>query len=404
MLGRNERTRGPVTCFWLSWRYALCVAASALTLVGFIWGAGATGSESEERISIPARQWIALAMPELGKGPTGEIKHVTAAVNPSNGRIYMTGGDFPGLQYQQGYRQETWSLSIAQRWAGGASRNAGWHLEYPYCGPSDGVQPKHPDYVGWLWDASRSVFWMVPGTLVASNDACEGETTAAADDPRFLYHHLMTFDPSTRQWTDKGRNVGPDPSDTWMSVLDPARDEIIRFGFNGGSGAVANILKLGNMTWQRIGLGRNAEGKDIRLTKEYLAADYARRVIYAIDGISGRLHRYSMDARKLDDLGPVPGGPIGVENYTLIVWDSANEVLLWYRESPARFQVYHPDTKRWEDLDMTSNVANVGARGRTIVYHPGQNVTVLFGGVYPANPYMFLYRYGDGGQSKREGK
>jgi hypothetical protein len=376
------------------------VTGGALALAGLMWLSGMSGAAVVEQIALPVRQWVAVPMAEIGHGPAGDMKHVTAALNPSDGRIYMTGGDYAGQRFQQSYRQETWSLLLTERLASGASRNTGWRLEYPYCGPLDAVQPKHPDFVGWLWDAKRSVFWLVPGSMVESNDVCEGETTKAGDDPRFLINHLMTFDPATRRWSDLGRNVGPDVSDSWMSVLDPGRDEIIRFGFNGGSGAVVNVLRLADMTWQRIGLGTNAVGKDVRLNKEYLAADYVRRVIYAIDGISGRLHRYSMDARRLEDLGPVPGGPIGIENYTFIVWDSTNEVLLWYRESPGTFHAYEPTAKHWETLSLASNVTGVAARGRTLVYDPGQNVTILFGGVQPANLHMFLYRYSDGAKAR----
>jgi hypothetical protein len=394
----GDQMRRHVTPRWHRKVYAWWIAGGAIVLAGFVWNPTASGEGARERIPMAARQWIALAMPEIGKGPAGGIKHVTANVNPSNGRIYLIGGDYNGSQFEQSYRQETWSVSLLERWAGGTARNAGWRLEHPYCGSSDGVQPKHPDFVGWTWDAKRSLFWMVPGVMEISNDNCDGETTSRADDPRFLLYHLMTFDPATRRWTDMGRSIGPDVPETWMSVYDPARDEIIRFGFNGGSGAVANILKVATMAWQRIGLSANAIGKDVRINKEYLAADYTHRMIYAIDGVSGRLHRYSMDARRLEDLGPVPGGPIGRENFTLIVWDVANDVLLSWRDDLTKFHAYHPDSKRWEELAITSNVANVGIRGRAMVYDPGQNVTMLFGGLEPPNPYFFLYRFGDGSE------
>ena len=384
--------------------YLLWVAAGTIVLAGFVWNPAASVLGASEQIPIPARQWIALAMPDVGKGPSGGIKHINATVNPTNGRIYVTGGDYAGAQFEQSYRQETWSLSLLERWAGGTAGNTGWRLEYPYCGPSDGVQPKHPDFMGWMWDAKRSVFWLVPGGMEISNDNCPGETSSRSDDPRFLLNHLMTFDPATRRWSDMGRNVGPDLPETWMSVYDPARDEIIRFGLNGGIGAVVNILKVGTMTWQRIGLPLNAIGKDVRLNKEYLAVDHAHRVIYAIDGVWGRLHRYSMDARRLEDLGPVPAGPIGREGFTLIVWDTVNEVLLSVQEYPTKFHAYHPDSKRWEELAIASNVANVEIRARAMVYDPGQNVTMLFGGLEPPNPHLFLYRFGDGSESKREKK
>jgi hypothetical protein len=385
--------------------YLWLLTAGAMALAGSIWMPGGSTAGTNEQIPLPLRQWTALAMPEVGKGPSGGIKHITAAVNPTNGRIYMTGGDFVGSHFEQSYRQETWSLSLLERWAGETARNAGWQIEYPYCGPSDGVQPKHPDFTGWAWDGKRSVFWMVPGVMEISKENCEGETEARTDDPRFLTYHLMTFDPATRRWADKGRNIGPDVSETWMSLYDPVRDEIIRFGFNGGTGAVVNILRIGNMAWRQMGLPPNAMGKDIRINKEYLAADHAHRVIYAVDGMWGRLHRFSMDSRRMEDLGSAPGGPIGIENYTLLVWDSANEVLLYFRDvPPAGFYAYQPATKRWETLDLASSAPDARLGGRVMVYDAGQNVTMLFGGVEPVNPHMFLYRYGEGGQARPEKK
>jgi hypothetical protein len=355
---------------------------------------GVMASDRSDQIPLPMKQWVALEMPQVGKGPSANIKHLTAAVNPENGRIYMVGGDYAGLRFENSYRQEVWSLSVAERWTNRADRNAGWQLEYPYCGPPGAVQPKHPDFVGWLWDVRRRVFWMVPGTMVASNDVCEGETVAAGSDPGFLFYRVMTFDPASRQWADRG-SPGPDTGETWMSVHDTVRDELVRFGYSGGSGAVVNILKLRTMEWERVRLATNALGKEIRISKEYLAADHARRVIYAIDGVSGRLHRYSMERRNIEDLGPVPGGPHGSENYMYVVWDSRNEVLLWYRESPPSFHAYHPRSMRWEPLSVSSDLPNVVARGRVMVYDPLQNATLLFGGVEPANPYLFLYRYAE---------
>jgi len=347
-------------------------------------------------IDVPTRVWAALAVPEAGHGPTEDMKHITGALNPDNGRIYFTGGDYAnGREYDaQSYRQETWSLSLEERWKNRTDRNAGWRLEYPYCGPVGQVQPKHPDFVGWTWDPTRKLFWMVPGVMEISPVNCPGETGARTSDPAFLAYRIMQFDPAARQWRDVSGNVG-ESAETWMSIYDPKTDSLIRFGHNGGSGSLVSIYRIAKDRWSVQGLPPNALGQDIRINKEYLAVDYASRVIYSIDGTYGRLHRYRMDSQSIEDLGPVPGGPYGSENYTLIAWDSTNKILLWFRLEPESAHVYHPQQKKWETISLNSDISGAAVRGRVLMYDQMQNVFLLFGGL-PPNPYLFLFRYSDG--------
>jgi hypothetical protein len=351
---------------------------------------------------LPANMFVALELPGLGQGIPGHgMKHVTWAYNPINKRLYAVGGDYAGEAYQQSYRQEVWSLSLAERWVKREVPAAGWRLEYPYCGPADQIQPKHPDFVGWMWDAKRSLFWMMPGTMVASNDTCPGETVDSKSDPGFPLGKVMTFDPGTRTWTDQtpnGYTAGPDIGETWMSVYDPVRDEIVRFGFNGGTGGVANILDVSAKRWRVVPLGLGGQGREIRLNKEYLAPDLANRQIYAIDGLAGRLYRWSMDRRTLADLGPVPGGSLGSENITHPVWNSVSRVLLWYRAENEPFHIYHPDRKQWESVPVVTNPPGLRLRARAAVFDPDENVLMLLGGLEPGNPYLFLYRYAPMGQ------
>src|SRR5262249_43236331 len=109
---------------------------------------------STSQVSIPLKQWVALAAPppNSGKGIPSVSKHVNAAYHPPSGRIYFTGGDYSGGagMVTGSYRQETWSLSIPERLAARNDPAAGWRLEYAYCGPAGQIQPKHPDYMGWV--------------------------------------------------------------------------------------------------------------------------------------------------------------------------------------------------------------------------------------------------------------
>ena len=129
------------------------------------------------------------------------------------------------------------------------------------------------------------------------------------------------------------------------------------------------------------------------LWKEYLAADIPGRAIYAIDGLFGNLWRYNIDAKTFDNLGPIPGGAFGYTNLTYVAWDSVNKVLFWHKEGSA-FYAYHPDTRTWETIPITTNVPGVNATGRMIIYDPSQNVIFLYGGTENPQPYLFFYRYG----------
>lgn len=106
-------------------------------------------SISAAQIDIPTKVFVALDQPDIGRGSCREgNKHTTWAFNPLNGRLYSIGGDFDSLDAgaAQSYQQTQFSLSIAERWANQADRNAGWRLEYPYCGPNGGIQPKSPRF------------------------------------------------------------------------------------------------------------------------------------------------------------------------------------------------------------------------------------------------------------------
>ena len=111
-------------------------------------------------MSILKKQWVVLLLPAKGKGISNPEKHVTMEFTPFNNRIYFTGGDYLSASY----RQETWSLDVAERLAS-KDLAAGWRLEYPYCGPKGTPQPKGPDHVGFTWDPKLNPFWMVPGEM-----------------------------------------------------------------------------------------------------------------------------------------------------------------------------------------------------------------------------------------------
>ncbi|OYV62869.1 MAG: hypothetical protein B7X03_03935, partial [Parcubacteria group bacterium 21-58-10] len=388
----------------------LVILCTALLLAGAYVPPAAAGTP----INVPVGQWTALATPDrnsgvyYGRNSYDGMKHVSIELDPTNGRLYFEAGDYSGASgFAQSYQQETWSLSLSDRLADPSNPNAGWRLEYPYCGPAGQVQPKHPDTVGWVWDSKRQVFWHVPGEDVPSNDLCPGETSTYQSDPAtathggFIPNHMMTFNPTTQKWTDVSGNVHGPYGNNWKSAYDPATDTIIRLGYK--NGAVASVYNISTDSWTDYSLGSSALGQDVFLSQAMLGVDLQDRVIYAIDPFHGRLFRYNMDAHTLTDLGPIPGGGRGSTGFweTYVAWDSVNHVLFWLNNSgtttPSLFYAYHPGTGVWETLPLTTNIPGLQATGRDVVFDAQNNVLVLMGGLEPAPPaYFYVYRYGTG--------
>ena len=121
---------------WVFW-YMVIVLLNGLYFTKDVWAA---------QIDIPLKQFVYKALTSPNPFGGGGTKHTRLAVDPINGRIYVTSGDFiptpnSGPDRDSG-RQETYSYSIYDNT---------WVLEYPYCGPAGDVQPLHPDEVGWVW-------------------------------------------------------------------------------------------------------------------------------------------------------------------------------------------------------------------------------------------------------------
>ncbi|RMH37796.1 MAG: hypothetical protein D6690_01510 [Nitrospirae bacterium] len=368
--------------------------------------AGPPPSPPTAPIDIPTGVFVALEWPDGPPIGVENSKHVTWAHNPIDGRLYSMGGDMSGNNdsYGNSYRQDMYSFSIAERWANKADKNAGWRQEFPYCSPGgNSVQPKSPDFVGWTWDPTRNVFWMVPGTMVLPvKQACPDRTVSKDDDEHYKYKHIMTYNPFepdlTKRWTDWGKVPSlPGRGETWQSVYDPVTDTIIRFGH---SKQVADIYDVKTQTWTTIGFGSNAVGGTVRIGRSSLSPDFENRVIYAVDIIAGRLMRWHMDQQILEDLGPVPDGPYSgalADGYS--AWDSVNKVLLFFHQVTHTLHVYHPDTGTWETPPQPTDPPGlVPDVKHSIVFDPYQNVLALLGHRDDNHdyPYLYLYRYKNG--------
>ncbi len=377
------------------------VSSPAPVFESWTGGSLKTTPISTVQIDIPTGVFMVMQLPYRGQG-IGNNKHVTFAWNPLDGRLYSVGGDWSDSDFpeSQSYSQAMYSLSIKGRWDDKANPAAGWRKEQTYCRSDGGIQPKHPDFVGWTWDSKRNVFWMVPGTMEISSTNCPEETGARVSDPKFLLNHLMTWDPVTKQWTDQGTDIGPTSAETWKSHYDPVTDSLIRFGFDGGSGAVVNIYNIPTKTWSKFGLGVNALGRDIRVNKEGSDVDYEGRFIYTVDGFAGRLHRYNMNTKILADLGPVPGGTIAggtTFNDAYVAWDKIHKVLFFWRIDQNSLHVYDPANSTWQNISTVTSPSGLTPNVRhTFVFDPGQNVIVMDGSTDTSNTNMFLFRYAPG--------
>jgi hypothetical protein len=338
--------------------------------------------------------FYALATPSWG-GPSAGSKHVSFAFHPPTNRVVSQGGDFQDSRQQtaDSYRQEMYAFDFAARWADRGNRDAGWTLLQPYCPSGTGIQPKSPDFVGWVWDAARGGFWYIPGTAVIPVYAvCSGRTVTTASDPQFIWRRVMFYNGT---WTDKAA-PGPTVSDNWQSFLDPQRDLIVRFGYDGGSGGVADILDLKTLTWRRKNLETAATG-GVRMNTAALAVDPVGRRVYAVDPFSGKFFRYNMDTETVDNLGVYPGGPytLSVDKWSYSVWDSVNRVVInWRNELATKLYVFDPAAGTWSTPAWTTDpVGGAPTVTHAIVYDPTNRVTLFLGSVIEGAKRIWAYRY-----------
>jgi hypothetical protein len=319
-------------------------------------------------VDIPARTFVLLNAPTSGRQAiTNYDKHASAAWNPDNGKVYFTGGDYYGTSYIG----ETWALDVKARLAS-TSPIAGWTLEYPHCGPIGQMQPKGPDFVGWTWDSSRHVFWMVPGEMQPHGGGlCPGETSAYTSDPGFIYARLMTFDPATKRWAEYDGQVRTF-HDTWSAVYDPVTDTITAAGTPGG-GYYIGVYSVAAKTWAKYFFDTGA-GPSPAFGKSIWAADIAGRRVFMYDPIYSQLWKWNLDARRFEGNGTWAAGGAGAKpvmapvspcgravNTTdgslhadggYLVWDSRSKVLIQSCYGGGKVYAFHPDDAQpwWEDL------------------------------------------------------
>jgi hypothetical protein len=352
------------------------------------------------RVTLPLKTWTKVPLPSAPNGPCTApygCKHVRAAVNLQNGRIYFSAGDYEHSNYPS-----TFSYAIADNT---------WRLEYPPCGPAGDLAPWVLDQTTWAYDSKRNLFYWTGGYSWGESNQ---SAPKCPPDRSQRVGPALTFDPIARRWSRSPFSAQPTggSQSTQHSVYDPVTDTVIHLAYYGGSNS-AVILRLDSSRWEIVSLPTTDDGHYINdgdwVEDNQPAIDVEGRAVYLVDrgpeNRACRLLRYNIDRRTMSWLGPTPECPAGGENIPLLAWDPINKVLYWLTARENLYSViwaYRPATRTWEKLGMFT-VDGVQARGNLLVFDPLQNALLLMGGVNWNNEpspsflrYLFLYRYGDG--------
>jgi len=385
-----------------------------------------TPTSTPKRVSqldIPLRTWVARAYntpnaPASTHAGSGYgSKHLRAAQDFQNGKVYFAGGDY---------------YSSVSPWFGIWSYDPitnKWEMEHSYCGSPGNIMPPGLDEVGWVWDSKRNLFWMLPGYTVSRREnpnlpQCVGGATEVGG--------ILTFDPATKKWANPGipvEPVGSPPGSAQRAknaIYDPVTDSIYRSSVD-HRGFIWTVLNLSTKSWnvyQTVAATDRTYINNVDLGFEQLAADIAGRKIYAIDPFFYRLLAFDIDSKTISIKAPIPvldpqrvaqaratvARPHIWQDFTMPVFDSVNRKLLFpYIDSldtaRPKLLIYDPETNSWE-TDKMHQPEGREVRGNTALFLPVHNAMMILGGLAPggdADPtvtHFFLYRYGPGsGQS-----
>lgn len=293
------------------------------------------------RATMVTNEWVAVPIgsPSVYFWPE---KHHTQTFCPLNRRLYGHGGDthFHYIdqngsdQGSNSYYQRDYSWDVAQRFATPGNRDIGARQETPMCVGAGQVRPKHPDFVGWVWDSKRSRFWHVPGLgTTSSTFNCPTETPNFADDPSYLQFHMMTYDPlnPSAYYTDVTGNHGTQYTGDdwpWRACYDAIQDRIIRLEMTDDFGdLVCERFDPNTGTWSYTHRTQSGQIQDVKM--QYWDYDPQRRCLYIADRFAGRLSRYDLDTNTLVNLGFLPGTPTLIQGQGNIVKDKGAVVFDW---------------------------------------------------------------------------
>lgn len=334
---------------------------------------------------LPPNTWVRRRLPTydpavytdaLPASPVGGIKHVRVRYNPDDKKLYVFGGDHSGGMgfWSDGARHEVYTYDVA---------SDVWTKIHPRCLPT-GAQPLSPDQVLVDYDTKRKMFWMLSDEILPGIK-CVTSVSQPSD-------RVFSFDPTTDRYAETPRRSLSSIYPGWRGsvknwVYDPLTDKLYAFG---ADAVFAYTIQSsgGGEWWNWINISEYPERTKL-LGFGYLAR--GGRWIYTVDLYASRLYRWSIDARKLEDLGVMPFSTNNIEEeaHGLIAWNETAQRLMFVRGG--RLWVYDPATKAWTQLP--GNPDGIKPAGNNIVWDGANNALVVFGGLEPANPYIYLFRY-----------
>jgi hypothetical protein len=296
-------------------------------------------------------------------------KHTSGTYLPSttpmasSGVVYLTGGDSnifsgpvpttidpSGHLGARSYQQISWSIDFFQKFSNPGNLTAGTLRLEDWCTNGTKVKPRHSDFMGWVGRIKDHTLWQTPGGqyVGAADDSCPANwdgagaapesypdggvlfpyggftffsggrnatTVVGGDDANYLWGHLLSFDPVTLLWTDRGPNHGltgfqvtnggatpytQQGKSQWKSHYDAVNDTIVRIqNVNSGVNRVDVLSSLDTTpTWTFTSSGTTFGDWG----RSYTAFDPTRRRIYIAERESFGL-MFAMDLDNPDGHG-----------------------------------------------------------------------------------------------------
>lgn len=203
---------------------------------------------------------------------------------------------------------------------------------------------------------------VVPGVNRLSPDSARSSVNAKSGAIQ-VAREVMTFNPTApmaQRWQRTGvRSDVPggeaNEDDTHDSLHDPVKDVIVRPGRN-GNGVCFDILDCKTLKWTTVSNPKpGVRGPwQTQIQGEPIAVDWAKRMAYQCD-LKGNLCRWSLDDYSFGFVALLPGGVLTTAaNYTTLVFDSVNRVLLY-----SRAQILPDPTKPANPADGFIHVCHV---------------------------------------------
>jgi len=309
--------------------------------------------------SAAAISWTSIPLPGTPKSPQGTMKHQRLAEGP-DGRVYLLGGDWGGLDHENTGRQEVYSFDPL-------SPTGDWRLEAPYCGTVEHPVHWHTDEAGVVWDAKRKVFWKVAGTEYGPDgtDPTQPQYDACLAAGKSVKAKVITFDPVTKLWSVPPHVVQTRFGYAANGVMDPDKDQMVQI-----IDTAAKHLDLATGQWATYVLPAGP------LRFNAITARIGRTLWWV--NREEALESYDLDTHKLSGHGQWPF--LKKDGWGMaMTFASGDKVLaVWPTAGPAepRFAaLYDPATKAWTKLDQGAGWGNGG------VLHSSGKLILMGGGI-----------------------